>query len=209
MKQCKYIASQLHLELAQSDLYTHSSFILTPAWSEPCKNLILEQSLIFETNSGLFLQDPSSTLYMKVGENQTTGESGQRGGSNEGSSSSSSHHYEIIIPLLFCFFALILLLVLLLGFNIKRRKKLQERLISSSLSLPGAPVYFSFHELQMATNNFSRLLGTGNDYFLHLSLSLVNTVFQMWFGLKLNNLIGIIWFAEFGSLVLTLIEGLF
>ncbi|KAL0924245.1 hypothetical protein M5K25_005061 [Dendrobium thyrsiflorum] len=124
--------------------------------------IVDEEAYCWTLNSMLFggLQDPSSTLYMKVGENQTSGESGQSGGRSNQSSSSSNHHYEIIIPLLFCFFALILLLVLLLGFSIKRRKKLQERLCSS-LSMPGAPVYFSFHDLQMATNNFSRLLGTG------------------------------------------------
>ncbi|KAI0522862.1 hypothetical protein KFK09_005247 [Dendrobium nobile] len=124
--------------------------------------IVDEEAYCWTLNSMLFggLQDPSSTLYMKVGENQTSGESGQNGGRSNESSSSSSHHYAIIIPLLFCFFALILLLVLLLGFSIKRRKKLQQRLCSS-LSLPGAPVYFSFHDLQMATNNFSRLLGTG------------------------------------------------
>ncbi|KAJ8485264.1 hypothetical protein OPV22_017749 [Ensete ventricosum] len=43
----------------------------------------------------------------------------------------------------------------------RRRRQRQQRMIGNCMSLSGAPSHFSFHELQTATSNFSRLLGTG------------------------------------------------
>ncbi|KAK8949035.1 G-type lectin S-receptor-like serine/threonine-protein kinase [Platanthera zijinensis] len=101
------------------------------------------------------LQDPTSTLYMKVGMNQTFGESGEGGGRSE------DRHFEIVLPLVFGFSALAVLLFLFLGFTVRRRKNLGEQMLPAYLTLPGAPLNFSYQDLQMATSNFSRFLGAG------------------------------------------------
>ncbi|KAH7651519.1 Non-specific serine/threonine protein kinase protein [Dioscorea alata] len=101
-------------------------------------------------------QDPSATLYMKVGSNGS-----QAGGSSSGDSSSSKGAQAVVLPLVLCTSAVIALLIFLLCYNIRRRRIMQHHSISSSLSFPGAPVFFSFHVLQSATENFSRLIGTG------------------------------------------------
>ncbi|KAG0462703.1 hypothetical protein HPP92_021179 [Vanilla planifolia] len=121
--------------------------------------IVEDETYCWSLSSMVFggLQDPSSTLYVKVAENETNGESGK----GDGSTSSSSRRNRIILPLLLCFSVLLLFLCLLLRFAAKRRKKLQDRIVTSYLSLPGAPSHFNYHDLQIATCNFSSLLGSG------------------------------------------------
>lgn len=110
------------------------------------------------------LQDPSSTLYIKLGMNSSgTREQGPPEGSGGPTSDSPKGSQRLLLPLLLCISSLVVLLSLLLCYSIRRRRmQRQQGLISGSLSLPGCPLHFSFHDLQSATCNFSRLLGTGN-----------------------------------------------
>ncbi|CAL9159990.1 unnamed protein product [Musa hybrid cultivar] len=108
------------------------------------------------------LQDPSSTLSVKVGINSSgTGESGSAGQS-PGESSSGHHVHVLLVPLLLCLTLLVVLLSMLLFYSMQRRRRQrQQRMIGNCMSLSGALSHFSFHDLQTATSNFSRLLGTG------------------------------------------------
>ncbi|KAG1346512.1 G-type lectin S-receptor-like serine/threonine-protein kinase [Cocos nucifera] len=110
------------------------------------------------------LQDPSSTLYVKLGMNSSrTQEQGPPGEGSNGPTSDSPRS-GVLLPLLLCVSVLVVLLCLLLCYIIRRRRMQQRQgMISGSLSLPGCPVHFSFHDLQTATCNFSRLLGTGGS----------------------------------------------
>ncbi|KAG6482626.1 G-type lectin S-receptor-like serine/threonine-protein kinase At5g24080 [Zingiber officinale] len=96
------------------------------------------------------MQDPSTTLYVKVlaGNESATGES-----------SSGSPSASVLLPLLICFGALVALLSALLFYSARRKRK--QKAMRRCVSLPGAPACFSYHELQIATSNFSQLIGTG------------------------------------------------
>ncbi|ONK68975.1 uncharacterized protein A4U43_C05F17980 [Asparagus officinalis] len=101
------------------------------------------------------LQDPSSTFFVKV-----DGSSGP--GSVDGRRNADGHGgRSALLPLLLCVSALVLLLGMLVCYLVRKRRIKEKRGIGRALSLPGAPVYFSYHDLQTATANFSQLLGTG------------------------------------------------
>ncbi|OVA09482.1 Protein kinase domain [Macleaya cordata] len=104
-------------------------------------------------------KDPGANLFVKVLNNGTEEPSKRRsGGSSEGS---NSHREKVlIIPIVLCMVLLIALLLFLLYYSIHRRKVLKKA-IESSLTVSGAPVNFSYRDLQNATSHFSELLGTG------------------------------------------------
>jgi len=110
------------------------------------------------------LQDPSSTLFVKVANDGTSG-TVFAGGTSNGDRHSDR---RVLLPLILCVSALVVLLSMLLGYRIrKRRIRQKQEMVGRALSLPGAPLYFSYHDLQTATANFSRLLGSGilSDHF--------------------------------------------
>lgn len=98
------------------------------------------------------LQDPSSTFFVK---NSNDGKNSDSRGKHEG------RDRDVLLPLLLCVSALLGLLGMLVCFGIRRRRIKDAQRIGRAMSLPGAPLNFSYLELQNATDNFSELLGTG------------------------------------------------
>lgn len=105
------------------------------------------------------LQDPGSTLFVKVADDGRGSGSGSAGGNSSG-----DQHKDraILLPLLLCVSVLVVLLGMLVCYGIRKRIMRQDG-AGRALSLPGAPLYFSYHDMQNATANFSQLLGTGNS----------------------------------------------
>ncbi|KAH7538129.1 hypothetical protein FEM48_Zijuj03G0166300 [Ziziphus jujuba var. spinosa] len=103
-------------------------------------------------------EDPGSTLFVKVRPNDTASE-GNRGRSGDSSDGSGSKKI-LVIPIVLSMSVLIGLLCLLLYYNVHRKRTL-KRAMESSLILSGAPMSFSYRDLQIRTWNFSQLLGTG------------------------------------------------
>ncbi|GMY07352.1 G-type lectin S-receptor-like serine/threonine-protein kinase At5g24080 isoform X1 [Fagus crenata] len=103
-------------------------------------------------------EDAGSTLFVKVRSNGSNTPEGNSGGSSKGSG--NVREKILVIPIVLSMTVLIGLLCLLLYYNIHRRRAL-KRAIESSLILSGAPLNFSYRELQIRTWNFSQLLGTG------------------------------------------------
>ncbi|XP_075647364.1 G-type lectin S-receptor-like serine/threonine-protein kinase At5g24080 isoform X2 [Castanea sativa] len=103
-------------------------------------------------------EDADSTLFVKVRSNGSNTPEGNSGGSLEGSK--NAREKDLVIPIVLSMTVLIGLLCLLLYYNIHRRRAL-KRALESSLILSGAPLNFSYRELQTRTWNFSQLLGTG------------------------------------------------
>ncbi|KAL7146227.1 hypothetical protein ABFS83_06G026100 [Erythranthe nasuta] len=99
-------------------------------------------------------EDVGSTLFVKVVSNGS-----MAGGSSNGSMSSSKGKF-LVIPIVLSMIVLIALLFCLLYFNVRRKRILREA-IEKSLIVSGAPVNFSYRDLQYRTSNFSQLLGTG------------------------------------------------
>ncbi|MQL94768.1 hypothetical protein Taro_027416, partial [Colocasia esculenta] len=109
-------------------------------------------------------QDPSSTLFMKVGSNDSLAGTtpgigrGRAGGS---SSDGSNRNLALFLPLVLCFSVLAALMSLLLYCHISGKRLGRLRTLSRCLTVPGAPLNFTYQELQAATSNFSQTLGTG------------------------------------------------
>ncbi|XP_055831224.1 G-type lectin S-receptor-like serine/threonine-protein kinase At5g24080 isoform X1 [Solanum dulcamara] len=106
-------------------------------------------------------EDPVSTLFVKVEANASvSGASGNRKRGNSSDGLESGHDKVLILPIVLSMTVLILLLCCLLYINIHRRRSI-KRALEGSLLLSGAPISFSYRDLQCWTNNFSELLGTG------------------------------------------------
>ncbi|KAK7841157.1 g-type lectin s-receptor-like serine/threonine-protein kinase [Quercus suber] len=103
-------------------------------------------------------EDSGSTLFVKVRSNGSNTPERNSGGSLEGSKNARTK--VLVIPIVLSMTLLIGLLCLLLYYNIHRRRAL-KRALESSLILSGAPLNFSYCELQTRTWNFSQLLGIG------------------------------------------------
>ncbi|KAK3011681.1 hypothetical protein RJ639_010861 [Escallonia herrerae] len=105
-------------------------------------------------------EDPGSTLFVKVESNgSSTPESdGWSGDTTKGTESSRTK--VLVLPIVLSMTALIALLGCLLYITVHRRRALKKAL-ENSLVVSGAPVNFSYRDLQNRTSNFSRLLGAG------------------------------------------------
>ncbi|XP_008234894.1 PREDICTED: G-type lectin S-receptor-like serine/threonine-protein kinase At5g24080 [Prunus mume] len=105
--------------------------------------------------------DPGSTLFMKVRSNGSVTPEGNARGSGESSKGSSNRREKVlVIPIVLSMTFLIFLLCFLLYYNVHRKRSL-KRTLESSIILSGAPLNFSYRDLQIRTWNFSQLLGTG------------------------------------------------
>ncbi|KAK8467546.1 hypothetical protein PHAVU_007G077300 [Phaseolus vulgaris] len=107
-------------------------------------------------------EDTSSTLFVKIRANGSWTPEGQEGGSNSSSSDGmgSAKEKAVIIPTVLSMVVLIVFLSLLLYYSVHRKRTL-KREMESSLILSGAPMNFTYRDLQIRTCNFSQLLGTG------------------------------------------------
>ncbi|CAN4087659.1 unnamed protein product [Withania somnifera] len=105
-------------------------------------------------------EDPGSTLFVKVDANGSFGASDDKQTGDSSDKSQSTHEKVLILPIVLSMTVLILLLGCLLYINIHRKRSL-KRSLDGSLILSGAPISFSYRDLQHRTNNFSQLLGTG------------------------------------------------
>ncbi|KAL5746456.1 hypothetical protein ACOSP7_027602 [Xanthoceras sorbifolium] len=107
-------------------------------------------------------EDPGSTLFVKV---RANGSMAPRGSNGSGSSDSSGGSGNVkakvlVLPIVLSMTLLIGLLCLLLYYNVHRRRSL-KRALENSLIVSGAPMNFTYRDLQIRTSNFSQLLGTG------------------------------------------------
>ncbi|KAF8379626.1 hypothetical protein HHK36_029067 [Tetracentron sinense] len=100
-------------------------------------------------------EDPGATLFMKVGSNGSS-----TPGGNTRRSGGSSRDKILVLPIVLCMTVIVGLLCFLLWYSIHGRRTLKKAL-KSSLMVTGAPLNFSYRDLQSATSNFSQLLGTG------------------------------------------------
>ncbi|KAG9448421.1 hypothetical protein H6P81_014549 [Aristolochia fimbriata] len=124
------------------------------------------------------LQDPSSSLFVKAGENTTGiidgGSLTPKGGDDDGSPtsgpSSSTRQKVVVIPIVVCMSVLVGLLCLLLYYyNMHKYSSGSSDgnysgntcHVEGRLMVPGAPRNFAYRDLQIATSNFSQMLGTG------------------------------------------------
>jgi hypothetical protein len=120
-------------------------------------------------------EDASSTLFVKVSSNGSNTPDRNSGGSSEGFRS-RRREKVLVIPIVLSMTFLIGLLCLLLYYNVHRKRAL-KRAMENSLILEGAPLNFTYHDLQILTSNFSQLLGTGMHRVVEfLTTSLVGTV---------------------------------
>jgi len=104
-------------------------------------------------------QDPSSTLFVKVQANGSGWVDGSRH-RDDGDGDRSAHEKAVVLPIVLGMGVLIALLCLLLYYNVNRRRYLKKA-IESSLIFSGAPISFTYRDLQNCTNNFSQMLGIG------------------------------------------------
>ncbi|KAL3524350.1 hypothetical protein ACH5RR_017184 [Cinchona calisaya] len=103
-------------------------------------------------------EDPSSTLFVKV---QSNGSSGTENGTKKtGNSSEISKKKVLVLPIVLSMMVLIVLLCCLLYISVHRKRAL-KRALQSSFIFSGSPINFSYRDLQCRTNNFSHLIGTG------------------------------------------------
>lgn len=100
-------------------------------------------------------EDPGSTLFVKV----------QSNGSGTSGGLGSTRRKVLVLPIVTVMVILIGLLCSLLYYNIHRRRSLRKAMECSLMFLSGAPVHFSYRDLQIRTSNFSQLLGTGFVFF--------------------------------------------
>lgn len=100
-------------------------------------------------------EDPGSTLFVKIRSNGSTAREG-----HGDSSEASARQKVLIIPIVLSMTALIALLCLLLYYNVHRKRALKKAM-ENSLIETGAPMNFTYRDLQIRTSNFSQLLGTG------------------------------------------------
>ncbi|KAK2983613.1 hypothetical protein RJ640_023147 [Escallonia rubra] len=105
-------------------------------------------------------EDPGSTLFVKVESNgSSTPESDGRSG-DKTKGTENSRTKILVLPIVLSMTALIALLGCLLYITVHRRRALKKAL-ENSLVVSGAPMNFSYRDLQNRTSNFSRLLGAG------------------------------------------------
>ncbi|KAI4352946.1 hypothetical protein L6164_007150 [Bauhinia variegata] len=102
-------------------------------------------------------EDTSSTIFVKVKSNGIITPEGEEGGS---SGSSSTKKKVVVLPLVLSMLLLIALMCLLLYYSVHRKRTLRREM-ENSLILSGAPMKFTYRDLQIRTSNFSQLLGTG------------------------------------------------
>lgn len=93
--------------------------------------------------------DPGSTLFVKVGSN------------GSGGLSESTRKKVLVAPIVVVMVVLLGLLCSLLYYNVRRKRLLKRAMESSLMFLSGAPMSFSYRDLQIRTRNFSELLGAG------------------------------------------------
>ncbi|KAL2922136.1 hypothetical protein RDABS01_013627 [Bienertia sinuspersici] len=110
-------------------------------------------------------QDPSSTLFVKVLANESSWSGSSRQESNVGGDNKTAHEKVVVIPIVLSMGVLIGLLCLLLYYNV-HRKRLLKRAMQSCLIFSGAPICFTYRDLQFCTSNFSQLLGRGKIWLL-------------------------------------------
>ena len=177
--QHKYSTSEFRISTVQQTNYYHSYFSVIANYSDiatvsKCGDACLSDCECVASVYGLDngtpycwvlrsldfggFEDADSTLFVKVRSNGSNITEGNSGGSLEGSK--SAREKVLVIPIALSMTVLIGLLCLLLYYNIHRRRAL-KRALESSLILSGAPLNFSYRELQTRTWNFSQLLGTG------------------------------------------------
>jgi hypothetical protein len=101
-------------------------------------------------------EDLGSTLFVKVRAN----ESMTLGGNKSGSDNGDTKRKVLVVPIVLSMTFLVVLLCLLLYHNVHKKRSL-KRAMESSPILPGAPIHFTYRDLQVRTCNFSQLLGTG------------------------------------------------
>lgn len=118
-------------------------------------------------------QDPSSTLFVKVLKNESdwSGSSKQDGDLGGDDNNKSAHDKALVIPIVLSMGILIGLLCFLLYYNVHRRRMLRQAM-ENSLIFSGAPISFTYRDLQYCTSNFSQLLGRGIASKLTLSFSM-------------------------------------
>ncbi|CAK9176942.1 unnamed protein product [Ilex paraguariensis] len=106
-------------------------------------------------------EDPGSTLFVKVEANGTpTRATNTKKSGDSSKGSGSAHDKALVLPIVLSMTLLIGLLCCLLYISVHRRRSL-KRVLKNSLIVSGAPMNFSYRDLQCKTNNFSQLLGTG------------------------------------------------
>ncbi|KAF5207491.1 G-type lectin S-receptor-like serine/threonine-protein kinase [Thalictrum thalictroides] len=103
-------------------------------------------------------EDPGSTLFVKVDKDGSTPPITRNGNSSK--RSSSYRNKVVVLPIVLCMSVLVGLLCFLLYYSFHRRRSI-VRAIKGSLTVSGAPLNFSYRDLQSATNNFTQLLGAG------------------------------------------------
>lgn len=103
-------------------------------------------------------EDPGSTMFVKVESNGSSADGTKRSGDSD--ESVISRKKILVLPIVLSMIFLIVLLSCLLYFSVHRKRSL-KRALKNSLIVSGAPINFSYRDLQCATNNFSQLLGTG------------------------------------------------
>ncbi|XP_048228804.1 G-type lectin S-receptor-like serine/threonine-protein kinase At5g24080 isoform X2 [Ricinus communis] len=101
-------------------------------------------------------EDPGSTLFVKVKSNGLLEGDKEESGDGSGISKEKVLVLPIVLSVTFIFG----LLCLLLYYNVHRKRALR-RAMENALILSGAPINFSYRDLQIHTSNFSQLLGTG------------------------------------------------
>ena len=102
-------------------------------------------------------EDTSSTLFVKVGPNNATGSD---------NSSNTLRDKVLVVPIVLSMLFLVGLLCLLLYYSVYKKRAL-KRALECSLIVSGAPMNFSYRDLQCRTGNFSQLLGTGQLRYVH------------------------------------------
>ncbi|CAM8909005.1 unnamed protein product [Rhodiola kirilowii] len=103
--------------------------------------------------------DTSSTLFLKVMNNGSITPGNTRH-SRKSSDKASRRDKVLVIPIVLSMALLIALLCFLLYYSLNKRKSLR-RAMETSLIFSGAPLNFTYRDLQHRTANFSQLLGTG------------------------------------------------
>lgn len=103
-------------------------------------------------------EDPGSTLFVKALASGLG--SGNGSGSGDGDESGTVKAKVVVLPIVLSMGLLIGLLCLLLYYNV-HRKRLIKKAMENSLIVSGAPMNFTYRDLQIRTSNFSHLLGTG------------------------------------------------
>ncbi|XP_068644795.1 G-type lectin S-receptor-like serine/threonine-protein kinase At5g24080 [Aristolochia californica] len=167
MQQTTYYFSEASVIANYSDISSG------PDCGEPCLSdcecvasvygLSEEKTYCWTLRSMVFggLQDPSSTLFVKVENNGSLTPKGVDG-SPPSEVSNATRQKVVVIPIVVCMSILIALLCVLLYYNIhKSRSDKGNCCVDSRLRVPGAPRNFAYRDLQIATSNFSQLLGVG------------------------------------------------